>query len=171
MPRKWLFLATFISSVVFCTTLFASQTSDFSLNPSLSNLLQSEGIFYTRNGSLSLSGVVSQSGAVLDLSGVTSVGTPVYFSGNTLSDLNTRFSSPTSLTGGTYTISAFDGSGTLLGSEELIIDKTPPKVQKITYFDLNHNGKIDQLIVDFDEAPTGVLNLPYSTGMTVYTRK
>lgn len=46
-----------------------------------------------------------------------------------------------------------------------------PKAQNITYFDLNHNGKIDQLIVDFDGALTGTLNFPYSTGMTVYTRK
>jgi hypothetical protein len=38
-----------------------------------------------------------------------------------------------------------------MGSEELIVDKTQPKAQKITYFDDNHNGKIDRLTIDFDE--------------------
>ncbi len=88
-----------------------------------------------------------------------------------MSDINAHFSSPTSLTGGIYTVSVFDGSGILLGSEEIIVDKTTPRVQKITYFDLDKNGKIDQLIVDFDEPIYGAPSMPYSTGITVYTRK
>lgn len=100
---------------------------------------------------LTLSGIVSPNVSVLEFSGNTLTGAIVYFSGNTLSAMNTRFVSPTSLTGGTYTISAFDGSGVLLGSNQLIVDKIPPRAQKISYFDLDHNGKIDELTMDFDE--------------------
>jgi hypothetical protein len=65
--------------------------------------------------------------------------------------INNFFPTNTSLTDGIYNISAFDGSGISMGSEELIVDKTQPKAQKITYFDDNHNGKIDRLTIDFDE--------------------
>lgn len=151
--------------------LFASPTADFSIDSVLSNLVRSEGILYTRTGSLSLSGTVSSSVQMVEFSGATLTGGVVYRTGGTLAELNTFFPSTTSLTGGTYLISALDGSGVLLGSEQLVVDKTAPKAQKITYFDDNRNGKIDRLVMDFDEAPTGLLNLPYSTGMTVSTRK
>lgn len=151
--------------------LFASPTADFSLDSLLSNLVRSEGILYTRTGSLSLSGTASSNVQTVEFSGVTLTGGVVYRTGGTLAEINSFFPSNTSLTGGTYVVSAFDGSGALLGSEQLIVDKTAPKAQKITYLDDNRNGKIDRLVIDFDEAPTGTLNLPYSTGMTVYTRK
>lgn len=85
--------------------------------------------------------------------------------------INTYFSLPTSLTGGVYDISAFDGSGGLLGSERLVIDKTLPKAQGMTYFDDNHNGKIDRLVITMDENITGTVPLPYSGGLTLSTRK
>ena len=84
-------------------------------------------------------------------SGATTTGVRVYTTGSSLSQINARFSGVTSLTGGIYSISAYNPSSELLGSEQLVIDKATPKAQKITYFDLDHNGKIDQLTVDFDE--------------------
>lgn len=166
-------LAFFILSCVsyLSIPLFASPTADFALDPILSNLIRSSGILYTRTGSLSLSGTVSPSVRTVEFSGTTLSGGVVYRTGGTLANINSFFPSNTSLSGGVYTISALDGSGILLGSEQLVVDKSAPKVQKLTYFDDNRNGKIDRIMVDFDEAPTGVLNLPYSTGMTVYTRK
>lgn len=108
---------------------------------------------------------------LIDFSGTTSTGIAVHRTGNSLGAINSFFPSNTSLSDGTYTISALDGSGTLLGSEELIVDKTQPRAEKITYFDDDRNGKIDRLTVDFDEEIFGMPALPYSTGMTVYTRK
>lgn len=128
-------------------------------------------MLYTRTGSLALSGTVSANVRMLEFSGTTLTGATVYRTGGTLAVINGFFPSATSLTGGTYTLSAFDGSGALLGSEWIVVDKAAPKVQKITYFDGNRNGKIDRIEVEFDEVMTGSLNLPYSTGMTVYTRK
>ncbi len=58
---------------VFSAILSASPTSDFALDPTLSNLVPSGGIFYTRTGSLSLSGNVSPNVASLDFSGTTLV--------------------------------------------------------------------------------------------------
>ncbi len=170
MKKLLAFLALTFTSYL-SLPLFAFPTSDFSLDPTLSNLLQNSGIFYTRTGSISLSGTVSPSVAMIEFSGATSVGSGVYFSGNTLSDINAHFSLSTSLTGGVYTLSAFDGSGTLLGSEELVVDKTLPKAQSITYFDDNRNGKIDRLVMAMDENITGNIPLPYSGGLTLSTRK
>lgn len=170
MKKLFIFLTlVFVSSL--STSLFALPTSDFSLNSISSNLVQSSGILYTRTGSLSLSGTVSPSVVVIEFSGADSVGNPVYFSGNTLLDINGHFPLSTSLTGGVYSINALDGSGVLLGSEELVIDKTAPKAQSITYFDDNRNGKIDRLVMMMDENMSGNVPLPYSGSLTLSTRK
>lgn len=170
MKKLLAFLALTFSSHI-SVSLFALPTSEFSLDPVSSNLVQSEGILYTKTGSLSLSGTVSPSVVAIEFSGTTSIGDGVYFSGNTLSDINAHFPLSTSLTGGVYSINALDGSGALLGSEELVIDKTAPKAQSITYFDDNRNGKIDRLVMAMDENINGNVPLPYSGSLTLSTRK
>ena len=169
MKRYILFLFALFSYLT--TTLFAFPTVDFSLNPIASNLIPYNGILYTRTGSLSLSGNVGPSVQLIEFSGTTLTWAMLYRTGTTLAKINSFFPSNNSLTGGTYTISAFEGSGLALWSEQLIVDKITPRAQKIKYFDLDHNGKIDQLTVDFDEPIFGTPILPYSTGMTVYTRR
>lgn len=49
-------------------------------------------------------------------------------------------------------------------------DITPPKAQSITYFDDNHNGKIDRLLLTTDEPILGPIATPYSTGIAINTR-
>lgn len=169
MKRYILFLFALFSYLT--TTLFASPTLDFSLNSTVSNLIPYNGILYTRTGSLSLSGNVGPSVQLIEFSGTTLTGGIVYKTGGTLTKINSFFPSNTSLTGGTYIISAFDDSGTALWSEQLVVDKIAPRAQRITYFDVDHNGKIDGLSVDFDEPIFWIPTLPYSTGMTVYTRR
>jgi micrococcal nuclease len=55
--------------------------------------------------------------------------------------------------------------------EGIVADTSPPRAQSITYFDLDHNGKVDQIVVGFDEPIFWTPSVPYSTGMTIYTRR
>lgn len=170
MKKLLAFLALAFASYLF-SPLSASPTSDFSLDPTLSNLIWNSGIFYTKTGALSLSGTVSPNVQMIEFSGVTSTGGTAYKTGGSLVEINAFFSLPASLADGTYSVSGFDGSGTLLGSEQLMVDATPPKAQSITYFDDNHNGKIDRLVMAMNEDISGNVPLPYSGSLTLSTRK
>jgi hypothetical protein len=77
MKKLLVFLAVIFVSYL-SSSLFASPTSDFSLNPTLSNLISSSGIFYTKTGSLNLSGTVSTGVTLFEFSGTTSTGVVVY---------------------------------------------------------------------------------------------
>jgi hypothetical protein len=84
--------------------------------------------------------------------------------------INSFFPSNTSLTGGIYWISGMSASGDILGSEKLIVDKIAPKATSITYFDDNHNGKIDRLFIATDEIIVGTVPTPYTDYLTIETR-
>jgi hypothetical protein len=93
---------------------YVSPSSDFSIHSTLSNLIENGGIFYTRTGALSLTGIVSSNVQLIEFSGTTLTGGIVYKTGSTLTKINSFYPLNTSLTGGTYSVSAFDLSGALL---------------------------------------------------------
>lgn len=146
-------------------------SSYFSIDPIRSGLRSYNGVLYTKSGSLALTGTVDPSVSTVVFLGTTSTGGIVYATGATLGAINARYPSNASLTGGTYVISGLSLLGIVLGSETLIVDKSAPKINSITYFDDNHNGRLDRLTISTDETLTGTLYLPYSTGMTIYTRR
>lgn len=154
----------------FFASLFALPSSDFSLYPAASKLRSYDGIFYTKTGALSLSWMASENVRMIQFSGSTLTGALVYKTGSSFATINSFFPSNTSLTGGVYWISGMSGSGDVLGSEKLVVDKIAPKATSIAYFDDNHNGKIDRLFIATDEIIVGTVPTPHKDYLTIETR-